>query len=81
MKNIFKILLISGVVGTSISSCVPKRKLDDVTANYDAEKAKSQELHSQNVKLEGEKNELDAQALDMSKRMSYLKKLMILFGN
>ena len=74
MKNIFKILLISGVVGTSISSCVPKRKLDDVTANYDAEKAKSQELHFQNVKLEGEKNELDAQALDMSKRMSYLKK-------
>ena len=74
MKNIFKVLIISGLVVTGISSCVPKRKLDDVTANYDSEKAKSQELHSQNVKLEGEKNELDAKTLDLSKRLSYLKK-------
>ena len=48
MKNIVKVLIVSGIIGTSITGCVPKRKLDDLTANYNAEKAKSQELHSKN---------------------------------
>ena len=73
MKNIVKILLAAGILGASFMSCVPKRKLDDVTASYNAEKAKSQDLHSQNVKLESENKELQNEVTDMSKRMTALK--------
>ena len=73
MKNIVKILIVGGILGTSISSCVPKRKLDDVTANYNAEKAKSQELHSKNVQLESANSELENKMVDMDKRMSALQ--------
>ncbi len=73
MKNIVKVLIVSGIIGTSITGCVPKRKLDDLTANYNAEKAKSQELHSKNIQLESENSELENQVTDMNKRMTALK--------
>jgi len=73
MKNIIKILFIWIAIGTSIISCVPKRKLDDVTANYNAEKAKSQDLHSKNVQLESQNLELENSVTDMDKRMKALK--------
>ena len=58
MKNIIKVILLSGVIGTSLIGCVPARKHQDVVANLNAEKAKSQDLHSQNVNLESENKEL-----------------------
>ncbi len=73
MKKIVKILIVTGIVGTSITGCVPKRKLDDLTANYNAEKAKSQELHSKNIQLESENSELENKVTDMDKRMTALK--------
>ena len=73
MKNIIKILFIWMAIGASIVSCVPKRKLDDVMANYNAEKSKSQDLHSQNVQLESQNTELENSVTDMGKRMKALK--------
>jgi chemotaxis protein MotB len=73
MKNIIKILIVGGIATSSIFSCVPKRKLDDVTANYNTEKAKSQELHSQNVQLESENSELENRVEDINKRIKALK--------
>lgn len=73
MKKIIQISLVSGLLVSSISSCVPKRKLDDVVASYNAEKAKAQELHAQNIKLDGENNELKADLADIDKRMLALK--------
>lgn len=73
MKNIIKVILLSGVIGTSLIGCVPARKHQDVVANLNAEKAKSQDLHSQNVNLESENKELDSKVIDMDKRMLALK--------
>jgi len=73
MKNKIKISLIWLIVGTCLVSCVPKRKLDDVTTNYNAEKAKSQELHSKNILLESQNSELENKVDDMDKRMKALK--------
>ena len=57
MGEFIKILLALVIIGSFNISCVPKRKLDDITANYNTEKAKSQELHSQNVQLEAQNQE------------------------
>ena len=40
MKNIVKFLIVGGIIGATATSCVPKRKLDDLTANYNAEKSR-----------------------------------------
>lgn len=73
MKNIIKIILAGGILGASFVGCVPARKHQDTVASLNAEKAKSQELHSQNVKLEGENSELESKVVDMDKRMVALK--------
>ena len=73
MKNIVKVLLAGGILGATFMSCVPKRKLDDVTASYNAEKAKSQDLHSKNVQLESENQEFQSEIADINKRMVALK--------
>ena len=73
MKNIIKVLLAGGVLGATVLGCVPARKYQDEKKAHDAEKAKAQELHSKNVKLEGENKELENQVADMDKRMVALK--------
>lgn len=73
MGEFIKILLALVIIGSFNISCVPKRKLDDITANYNTEKAKSQELHSQNVQLEAQNSELQNSVADMDKRMGALK--------
>ena len=73
MKNIVKFLIVGVIIGATVTSCVPKRKLDDLTANYNAEKSKSQELHSKNIQLESENSELESKVADMDKRMLALK--------
>ena len=80
MKNIIKVILLSGVIGTSLIGCVPARKHQDVVANLNAEKAKSQDLHSQNVNLESENKELDSKVIDMGKRMLALKNDTLIQG-
>ena len=73
MKNSIKVLLAGGILGIALIGCVPKIKLDDVVAKYNQEKAKSQELHAENVKLEGDNSELNNEVTDMGKRMTALK--------
>jgi len=73
MKNILKGFFVAGLTTALMVSCVPKRKLDDLTVKYNQEKARSQELHSQTVQLEGENNELKNDVSDMGKRMTALK--------
>jgi len=73
MKNKIKKIAIFGIVLISIVSCVPKRKLDDLTANYNSEKAKSQELYSKNIELESENSELENTVADITNRVKALK--------
>ena len=80
MKNIIKVILLSGVLGALLIGCVPARKHQDVVANLNAEKAKSQDLHSQNVNLESENKELDSKVIDMGKRMLALKNDTLIQG-
>jgi chemotaxis protein MotB len=72
MRNSIKILVV-GFLGVAFIGCVPKRKLDDVTAKYNQERAKAQDLHAQNVQLEGDNSELNNDVKDMGKRMTFLK--------
>lgn len=73
MKNSFKIFSVLGMAILVAVACVPKRKLDDVTAKYQAERAKAEELHAQNITLEEQNKEMDATIKDMEKRMMALK--------
>jgi chemotaxis protein MotB len=73
MRNCIKVLVVGGILGTALVGCVPKRKLDDVTAKYNQERAKAQDLHTQNVQLEGDNSELNNDVKDMGKRMTSLK--------
>tara|TARA_Y100000739_G_C20586502_1_gene455539 strand:- start:597 stop:1622 length:1026 start_codon:yes stop_codon:yes gene_type:complete len=73
MKNKIKKIATFGIVLISIVSCVPKRKLDDLTANYNSEKAKSQELYSKNIELESENSELENTVADITNRVKALK--------
>ena len=64
MRNCIKVLVVGGILGTALVGCVPKRKLDDVTAKYNQERAKAQDLHTQNVQLEGDNSELNNDVKD-----------------
>lgn len=63
------------IIGTFIfSACVPKRKLDDLEAKYNAEKAKRESLAGENIELEKKSDELQAWVTENKKRMDALNR-------
>lgn len=74
MKKTIQFLLVAGIITVGISSCVPKRQLDDVTTKYEAERAKAKELHTKSMTLESENTELNATVAENEKRMRALSR-------
>lgn len=73
MRNSIKVLSIVGLATLVVTSCVPKRKLDEVAAKYEAERAKAQDLHAKNIELDEQNTEKEATIADINKRIKALK--------
>lgn len=69
MKRFFLPVIIGIFV---FSACVPKRKLDDLEAKYNAEKTKRESLAGENMELEKKSDELEAWVAENKKRMDAL---------
>lgn len=78
IKSSTLVIISAGLL--SMTSCVPKRQLDDLQSKYDIEKEKNTSLSGANIKLEEQNKELSLLEKDNKVRMEALVRDTSLMG-